>query len=197
MSNVRYVNIIKVPLFRVALFKVTSDPFIKVSSDWVSMQAAASELEMAVQQSDGLEIEAVSQSLGPSFDALYTAGKRGSGKQPFTILVLSVELQYCTECLTMSHNVLSGGSKEKLHYICRRLLYYFPSPAQGFSRSLFIIGTWLYIQQNIVVTDSANGLLLKLRKIVFFFLTKTVILSQPFKSVSLRVFVSKRNTKNI
>ena len=37
MSNVRYVNIIKV-----ALFKVTSDPFIKVASDWVSMYAAAS-----------------------------------------------------------------------------------------------------------------------------------------------------------
>ena len=32
MSNVRYVNIIKV-----ALFKVTSDLFIKVSSDWFSM----------------------------------------------------------------------------------------------------------------------------------------------------------------
>ena len=32
MSNVRYVNIIEV-----ALFKVTSDPFIKVASDWVSM----------------------------------------------------------------------------------------------------------------------------------------------------------------
>ena len=31
MSNVRYVNNIKV-----ALFKVTSDPFIKVDSDWVS-----------------------------------------------------------------------------------------------------------------------------------------------------------------
>jgi hypothetical protein len=42
MSNVRYVDIIKVTLFRVALFKVTSDPFIKVSSDWVSMWAAAS-----------------------------------------------------------------------------------------------------------------------------------------------------------
>ena len=37
MSNVRYVNIIKVALFRVALFKVTSDLFIKVSSDRVSM----------------------------------------------------------------------------------------------------------------------------------------------------------------
>ena len=32
-----YINIIKV-----ALFKVTIDPFIKVASDWVSMQAAAS-----------------------------------------------------------------------------------------------------------------------------------------------------------
>ena len=29
MSNVRYVNIIKVALFIVALYKVTSDPFIK------------------------------------------------------------------------------------------------------------------------------------------------------------------------
>ena len=37
MSNVRYVNIIKVVLFRVALYKVTSDPVIKVASDWVSM----------------------------------------------------------------------------------------------------------------------------------------------------------------
>ena len=37
MSNVRYVNIIKVALFTVALFKVTSDPFIKVANDWVSM----------------------------------------------------------------------------------------------------------------------------------------------------------------
>ena len=35
MSKVRYGNIIKVALFKVALFKVTSDPFIKVSSDWV------------------------------------------------------------------------------------------------------------------------------------------------------------------
>ena len=37
MSNVRYVNIIKVALFREALYKVTSDPFIKLASDWVSM----------------------------------------------------------------------------------------------------------------------------------------------------------------
>ena len=37
MSNVRYVDIIKVPLFGVALFQVTSYPFTKVSSDWVSM----------------------------------------------------------------------------------------------------------------------------------------------------------------
>jgi hypothetical protein len=37
MSNVRYVNIIKVALFRVALYKVTNDPFIKVAIDWVSM----------------------------------------------------------------------------------------------------------------------------------------------------------------
>jgi hypothetical protein len=42
MSNVRYVNIIKVALFKVTLFNVTSDPFIKVTSDWVSMWAAAS-----------------------------------------------------------------------------------------------------------------------------------------------------------
>ena len=55
MSNERYVNIIKV-----ALFKVTSDPFIKVSSDWVSMWAAASEVVIAVYLSDGLEIEGVS-----------------------------------------------------------------------------------------------------------------------------------------
>jgi hypothetical protein len=48
------------------LYKVTSDPFIKVDSDWVS---AASELVIAVYQSDGLEIEAVFQSLGPRFDA--------------------------------------------------------------------------------------------------------------------------------
>jgi hypothetical protein len=32
MSNVRYVNIIKV-----ALFKVTSDPFIKVANDFMSV----------------------------------------------------------------------------------------------------------------------------------------------------------------
>jgi hypothetical protein len=37
MGNVRYVNIIKVALFQVELFKVTSDPFVKVASDWVSM----------------------------------------------------------------------------------------------------------------------------------------------------------------
>ena len=37
MSNVRQVNIIKVALFIVTLFKVTSDPFVKVASDWVSM----------------------------------------------------------------------------------------------------------------------------------------------------------------
>ena len=42
MSNVGYVNITKVPLFKVAMFKVTSDPFIKVASVWVSMYAAAS-----------------------------------------------------------------------------------------------------------------------------------------------------------
>jgi hypothetical protein len=36
LCNVRYVNIIKVPLFIVALYKVTRDPFIKVASDWVS-----------------------------------------------------------------------------------------------------------------------------------------------------------------
>ena len=37
MSNVRYVNTIIVALFKVTLLKVTSDPFIKVASDWVSM----------------------------------------------------------------------------------------------------------------------------------------------------------------
>jgi hypothetical protein len=42
MSNVRYVNI------KVELFKVTSDAFIKVIGDWVSMLAAASELVIAV-----------------------------------------------------------------------------------------------------------------------------------------------------
>ena len=42
LSNVRYVNIIKVALFRMGLCKVTGDPFIKVSSDCVSMLAAAS-----------------------------------------------------------------------------------------------------------------------------------------------------------
>ena len=42
MSNVRYVNIVKMALFKVALFKMTSDAFIKESSDWVSMWAAAS-----------------------------------------------------------------------------------------------------------------------------------------------------------
>ena len=35
-SNVRYVNMIKVESFKVPLFKVTSDLFIKVVSDWVS-----------------------------------------------------------------------------------------------------------------------------------------------------------------
>ena len=35
MSNV---NIIKVALFKAALFKVTSDPFIDVSSDWFSIE---------------------------------------------------------------------------------------------------------------------------------------------------------------
>ena len=52
MSKVRYryVENIKVALFKVALFKVTSYLFIKVSSD-------------------GLELEAVFQSLSPCFDA--------------------------------------------------------------------------------------------------------------------------------
>ena len=38
VNHVRFVNIIKVTLFKMALIKATSDPFIKVSSDWVSMQ---------------------------------------------------------------------------------------------------------------------------------------------------------------
>jgi hypothetical protein len=42
MSNGRYVNIIKVALFKMALFKVTSDACIKVAIDWVSMWAAVS-----------------------------------------------------------------------------------------------------------------------------------------------------------
>jgi hypothetical protein len=37
MSNARYANIIKVALFKVPLFKVTSDPFIEVAIDWVSI----------------------------------------------------------------------------------------------------------------------------------------------------------------
>jgi hypothetical protein len=55
MSNASYVNIIKV-----ALFKVTSDPFFKVAND-LSMYVGGSlsVLVMAVKQSDGLEIEAV------------------------------------------------------------------------------------------------------------------------------------------
>ena len=61
MSNVRYANIIKV-----ALYEVTSDPFIKVVSD---VDSSLSEVVIAVYQSDGLEIEPVFQSLGPSFDA--------------------------------------------------------------------------------------------------------------------------------
>ena len=36
MSNVRYVNI-----FKVALFKVTSSPYMKVASDWVLMYSRA------------------------------------------------------------------------------------------------------------------------------------------------------------
>ena len=65
MSNVRYVNIITV-----ALFEVTSDPFIKLASD-LSLYVGSnlSELVIAVYQSDGLEIEAVFQTLGPCFDA--------------------------------------------------------------------------------------------------------------------------------
>jgi hypothetical protein len=44
MSNVRYVNIIKV-----ALFKVTSDPFIKVASDLsLYLGGSLSELVIAV-----------------------------------------------------------------------------------------------------------------------------------------------------
>ena len=70
MSNVRYVNIIKVALFKVALFKMTSDPFIKVASDMsLYVGSSLSVLVMAFPQSDSLEIEAVFQSLGPSFDA--------------------------------------------------------------------------------------------------------------------------------
>ena len=37
MSNVSYVNIIKVALFKVAWFKVTSNPLVTVVSDWFSM----------------------------------------------------------------------------------------------------------------------------------------------------------------
>ena len=61
MSNAKYVNIIK----------VTSIPFIKVTSDFKCMYIGSSlyVLVMAIQQSDGLEIEAVFQSLCPSFDA--------------------------------------------------------------------------------------------------------------------------------
>ena len=49
MSNVRYVNIIKLAIFRVALYKVKSDPFIKVVSDWVLIVGGSlSEVVMAV-----------------------------------------------------------------------------------------------------------------------------------------------------
>ena len=53
MSNAKYVNI------------------IKVACDFKSMynRAAASVLVMPIEQSDGLEIDAVFQSLDPSFDA--------------------------------------------------------------------------------------------------------------------------------
>ena len=56
MSNVGFVNIIKV-----ALFKVTSDISLYVGS-------SLSMLVMAVYQSDGLGIEVVLQALGPRFD---------------------------------------------------------------------------------------------------------------------------------
>ena len=72
MSNVRYVNSIKVALFKVT--KVANDLSLYVGS-------SLSEFVIAVQQSDGLEIEAVSQSLGPSFEApvltLSSGCKRG------------------------------------------------------------------------------------------------------------------------
>ena len=64
MSNVRYIDIIKV-----ALFKVTSDPFVKVASDLsIYVGSSLSELVIGVLQSDGLKIEAVFQSFVPSFD---------------------------------------------------------------------------------------------------------------------------------
>ena len=43
MSNVRYVNIIKV-----ALFKVTSDPFIKVASDMSMYYVGSSLFELVI-----------------------------------------------------------------------------------------------------------------------------------------------------
>ena len=61
MGNARCVNIIK----------VTSVPFLlkwpRISSLYVG--SSLSVLVMTIYQSDGLEIEAVFQSLGPSFEA--------------------------------------------------------------------------------------------------------------------------------
>ena len=62
------------------LIKVTSEPFkyIKVARD-LSLYVGSSHsmLVMAVYQSDGLEIEAVFQSLFPSFDALVLTSPSG------------------------------------------------------------------------------------------------------------------------
>jgi hypothetical protein len=48
---------------------VASDPFIKVASLGLNVGSSLSELVIDVWLSDDLEIEAVFQSLGPSFDA--------------------------------------------------------------------------------------------------------------------------------
>ena len=46
MSNVRYVNIIKVALFLEALFKVTSDQFI--SGQWLGLNVGSSLSELVI-----------------------------------------------------------------------------------------------------------------------------------------------------
>ena len=65
MSNARYVNIINVTLLKWLVFHLLKLPMI--SSLYVG--SSLSVLVMAFYQSDGLEIEAVFQSFGPTFDA--------------------------------------------------------------------------------------------------------------------------------
>ena len=85
------------------------------------MQAAASELVILVQQLDGLEMDAVFQSLGPSFDAPVLNSPSGwqPGEQSVARVVVVLDDLFGLPVTSGSVGVLEGRQFSSRDALCR------------------------------------------------------------------------------